>query len=232
MVRRAAVFVDVGGPIYPDENFLLAAHAALNQLREARGLHPVAHPEVRAVYDRVRNSRALSLRGTLAAEFLGHDGDRDLLHQTIATKWIHPAGSLYPDVLGFFGSLRGRVTTGILANQEVATVDALSRDGVAPYIDVWGISATVGVEKPAPEFFEWALRQADVEPHCAVHVGNRFTNDVLPAHHLGMKTIWLLRGEAPDFPEPVEREKADLVVDTLDGLAPKLFELISDCLDE
>lgn len=228
MAYRSAVFVDVGGPIYPDENFLHAAYAALNDLRVARGREQVSFQDVRAVYDRVRNSRGLSLRSTLAAEFLGQDGDREILHQAIAPKWTHPPGSLYPDVLDFFSALKGQVTVGILANQEAATVEALTRDGVAPYIDVWGISATVGVEKPAPEFFQWALREAGVEPHRAVHVGNRFTNDVLPAHQLGLKTVWLLRGEAPDSPEPDERDTADLVVDSLDGLAPQVCELVAD----
>ena len=225
--QKKAVFIDVGGPIYPDDNFLHAAHLAINEIRSSRSEEPVTYSTVREVFDRVRNRSEGSLRGTLADEFLGHPGDRDLLHDTIAPLWVHPEGTLYPDVLGFLRSLHGQVTIGVLANQETATVEALRRDEVAPFIDVWGISAAVGVEKPSPEFFLWALQQAAVEPEHAVHIGNRFTNDVLPAHSLGLKTVWLLRGEAPDDPPSHQRELADIVVDTLEGLGPRVLGLFS-----
>ena len=225
MSERRAVFIDVGGPLYPDENFLKAAHQAINVLRASRNLAPVSFADAKAVFDRVRNTRGGSLRTSLAAEFLGEPGDRERLHDTIAPRWTHPEGSLYPDVHPFLAALAGRVVLGVVANQEKAAVDALSRDGLSQFIDVWGISAQVGLEKPSPEFFQWALDQAGVEPKQAVHVGNRFTHDVMPAHQLGMKTVWVLRGEAPDNPVADERKTADIVVDSLEGLAPRVLAL-------
>ncbi|HXR44998.1 MAG TPA: HAD family hydrolase, partial [Pseudolysinimonas sp.] len=133
---------------------------------------------------------------------------------------------MYDDVLPFLRSLAGRVRFGILANQEEPVVRALERDGVAPYVDVWGVSAIVGYEKPSPELFRWCLDEAGVRAEEAVHIGNRLDTDVRPAHALGLGTVWLLRGEAPDDPTPEQLAEADITVRTLDGLAPRLFELI------
>ena len=57
---------------------------------------------------------------------------------------------MYPDALPFFASLAGHVKTAIVANQEATVIRELERDGLVPYIDVWGVSAVVGYEKPSP----------------------------------------------------------------------------------
>jgi putative hydrolase of the HAD superfamily len=129
-------------------------------------------------------------------------------------------------VLPFIRSLAGRVRFGVLANQEEGVIRALERDGVAPFVDVWGVSALVGFEKPSPELFHWCLDQARVRPEQAVHIGNRLDTDVRPARALGLGTVWVLRGEAPDHPTPEQLAEPDIAVRTLDGLAPRLFELI------
>lgn len=59
-----------------------------------------------------------------------------------------------------------------------------------------------------------------------MHIGNRLDADLRPAHALGLGTVWLLRGEAPDEPTEDQLAEADITVHSLDGLAPSLFELI------
>ncbi len=214
-----AVFCDVGGPIYDDENFVHAALTALDGLVGS----PIDRERFRAIYDDIRARQGGSLRAALAAEFLGDAGRQAELHAATKAHWRHPLGTMYDDVLPFFKALAGKVTIGILANQEEAVVEALERDGLAEYIDVWGVSATVGHEKPSPELFQWCLEQAGVTATEAAHIGNRLDTDVRPAHALGLRTVWLLRGEAPDDPTPEQRAEADFVVSTLDGLAETLL---------
>lgn len=226
MTELKAVFCDVGGPIYDDENFVVAVLRALDELRAAEGELAVDRGRFRQVYDSFRGAQGGSLRGALAEEFLGSSGRRSELHDRTRAHWIHPPGTIYPDVLPFLKSLEGRVRIGILANQEEAVVAALERDGVAPFIDVWGVSARVGYEKPSPELFTWCLEQAGVRAEEAIHIGNRLDTDVRPAHALGLRTVWLLRGEAPDEPTAEQLAEADIAVQSLDGLAPRLFELI------
>jgi len=217
-----AVFCDVGGPIYDDENFVAAALTALDELRAEDGLGPADRTCFRSVYDAGRAAQGGSLRRALAAEFLGSGERRAELHERTRAHWVHPPGTMYDDVLPFLSSLPEGVKVGILANQEEAVVRALERDGVAPFIDLWGVSAIVGFEKPSPELFWWALDQAGAQPHEAVHIGNRLDTDVRPAKDLGLATVWVVRGEAPDSPTPAQLAEPDLTVHTLDGLAEML----------
>ena len=226
MPELAAVFCDVGGPIYDDENFVRAVLTALDELRAADGNPPVERERFRELYDRSRDAQGGSLRGALAEAFLGDRARRDELHLRTKAHWVHPAGTIYDDVLPFLRALGGRVKFGVLANQEEGVIRALERDGVAPFVDVWGVSAVVGFEKPSPELFEWCLAEAGVRAEQAVHVGNRLDTDVRPAKALGLATVWVLRGEAPDHPTPEQLAEPDLAVRTLEGLAPRLFELI------
>lgn len=57
MPGLAAVFCDVGGPIYDDENFVTAVLTALDELRAADGLSPVDRQEFRLLCDRSRQAQ-------------------------------------------------------------------------------------------------------------------------------------------------------------------------------
>ncbi|GAA1635606.1 HAD family hydrolase [Microbacterium flavum] len=221
--RPRAVFIDVGGPLYDDDNYLAAAMSAVNGLRAREGRPPAPAAEMRALYDAVRNGEEPSIRTALAREFLGDPARRGELHSATRPLWVHPPGTLAPDALPFLRGIAGSAVVGILANQEAGVVDALRRDGVGDYVSVWGVSALVGHEKPSAELFDWCLAEAGVGAEEAVHIGNRFDNDVRPAHDLGLGTVWVLRGEAPDDPSPSERAVADLVVPDLVGLDRVLF---------
>jgi putative hydrolase of the HAD superfamily len=69
--------------------------------------------------------------------------------------------------------------------------------------------------KPDPRIWRYALTQAGVARHQAVHIGNRLDADVRPAKELGMRTIWLLRGEAPSSPTIQQLSEADAVITSL-----------------
>jgi len=134
---------------------------------------------------------------------------------------------MYDDVRPLLEALHGRVTVGVLANQEAGVVDALRRDGVAELVDVWGVSALIGHEKPSPELFGWALREAGTDPAHAVHVGNRLDTDVRPAAALGLGTVLVLRGEAPPAPTPAQLAEPDAVVRDLRELRDLLLPLLA-----
>lgn len=212
------VFCDVGGPIYPDENFTVALRRALDEIRSRQNRPPVLAEAFDRVYDEVRAHQAGGLRRSLARELLGEEDLKDELHWRIAAHWTHPAGTAYPDALPMFKALHGIVKLGIVANQEPWTVDALQRDGFGDLVDVWGISAIVGHEKPSQEFFDWALDRAGTSAEHAVHIGNRLDTDIRPAKALGMGTIWVLRGEAPEHPTPEQLAEPDVAVRDLTGV--------------
>jgi len=56
-------------------------------------------------------------------------------------------------------------------------------------------------------------------------VGDRIDYDVLPAARVGMRTVWILRGEAPRDPTPEQLSIPDGVIRTLRELPSVLDQL-------
>ncbi len=66
---------------------------------------------------------------------------------------------------------------------------------IAPLVEVWQLSYRAGRVKPAPGLFRAALDALDVAPERAIMVGDSLEKDVLPAVALGMRAVWVRRGE-------------------------------------
>ena len=223
LANPRVVFIDVGGPLFDDENYAAAVTTAIDELRAADGLPPIDRAEFRELYDDFRNGAHPSLRAVLAERFLGTAERKAELHGRTREHWGHPPGTLHDDALPFLAAAAARAKVGVLANQEAGVIDALRRDGAGGFISIWGVSAVIGFEKPSRELFEWCLAEAGADAADAVHIGNRFDNDVAPARALGMGAVWVLRGEAPDQAPPEQAAVADLVVPGLAGLERVLF---------
>ncbi len=65
------------------------------------------------------------------------------------------------------------------------------------------LSFKLGLSKPNPEIYQYALKAMHELPENAVMIGDTYKNDILPALSIGMKTIWILH-------RPVQ-ERNDLV---------------------
>ena len=196
------VFFDIGGVMYDDTVYARALHTALRNLGAV-----FTDEEFDRVYREARAAQSGSFRRLLATRFLGPDADIGALEVEAARHWAYPATALEPDVRACLESLAGRYRLGIIANQPSAVKDALRRDGLAPYFGVWGVSDDVGFDKPDPRLFQHALASAGVPPDRAVMVGDRLDYDIRPAKVVGMRAVWLLRGEAPD--DPTEEQLAE-----------------------
>ena len=55
------------------------------------------------------------------------------------------------------------------------------------------VSGVVGISKPNPDIFRFALADAGVNPTEAVHVGDIYEADVLGARRAGMKGVLIDR---------------------------------------
>lgn len=214
------VLLDVGGPIYDDVVYRDALLRATRELATGE----VDETEFQAAYDAQRRRQHGSLRTTIAERFLTR-GDRERLSELAARYWDYPPAALYPDVLPALRELSGRYRLAIVANQRALVLEALRRDGIAGYIDVWAISEVVGAEKPHPAIFRHALDEAGVTASRAVHVGNRLDTDVRGARETGLRTVWVLRGEAPPEPTAEQLAEPDAAIRTLAELPPALDRL-------
>ena len=221
--RIELVLLDVGGPIYDDATYREALLRATQELAVERG-HRVSEADFLRVYDEQRQVQRGSLR-TAVAERLLDAGARQALSDRARQYWLYPPSALHEDVVPTLRQLAGRYRIAVVANQRSVVRQALQRDGVAEFVDVWAISEVVGAEKPDPAIFEHALREAGVAAENAVHVGNRLDTDVRGAHRVGLRAVLVLRGEAPPDPTAEQLRETDAAVASLAELPEVLDQL-------
>jgi putative hydrolase of the HAD superfamily len=210
------VFFDVGGVLYDDTVYARAWNRAL---REAGARF--TDEEFDDEYTAARAAQSGSFRRRLMARFLP-DGDLRTLERIAERFWRYPPSARYDDAIPCLEVLHGRYRLGVIANQPGEVRAAMGRDGLAAFFEVWGISDELGVGKPDPTLFELAAKGAGVDPASAVMVGDRLDYDVRPAKRVGMRAIWMLRGEAPDEPTPEQLAEADGAVRDLGELPAEL----------
>lgn len=100
---------------------------------------------------------------------------------------------LYPDVLDALRDLAaGGYRLAIAANQP-APAEAIL-DAMAIPFEFIGTSATWGVAKPDPRFFERIVAELALPPPDIAYVGDRLDNDIRPARRAGMAAVFLRRG--------------------------------------
>jgi FMN phosphatase YigB (HAD superfamily) len=133
---------------------------------------------------------------------------------------------LYSDVVPCLARLRADGWLLGVAGNQPAYAEAPLRTAL-PGLDLVGLSAAWGVEKPAPAFFERVARELRLAASRVVFVGDRLDNDVLPAQRAGMKGVLLRRGPW-GFRDAASAgaAAADLVLDGLDDLPDRLVELV------
>ena len=220
-MKPGAVTFDVGGIIYSDNVFKRAIFDALNQLSEG-----VSQEDFDQVYFEHLKSQSGSLRNKLCIKFLASLDKKAELMQVATKMWRFTPDDLYPDAKKCISAFKSQgIKIGLVANHPESSVESLKSDGIFELIDFLGISAVVGIEKPDPAIFELALSKLNVAGKDCVHIGNRIDTDVIPAKKLGIRTVWIRRGEANPAPTPADLAQADITADDLTNL-PKLVSAL------
>ncbi|HXF72847.1 MAG TPA: HAD family hydrolase [Actinomycetota bacterium] len=215
------VFLDVGGVLYTDARYQDSLRRALRELGAS-----FTDEEFDRAYAECRALQAGSFRRRLTERFLGPAADLREVERRAARWWRYAPEELYPDARPAVAALRGAgYRLGLLANQPSAVREALARDGLADAFELWVVSEDVGLEKPDPRVFARALELAGSPPGRTAMVGDRLDRDVRPAKALGMRTVWVLRGEAPDHPTPEQLAEPDAAIRSLDELGAALEAL-------
>lgn len=170
-----AIFFDVGETLVDEERWW-------RELAERAGLQP------HVVW--------AALGVTIAR---GEDHDALWAHLGIERPddWWYALGysvdDLYPDAIDCLETLRATgLRVGVVGNQ-TETLERWARDAALP-ADVISSSASLGVRKPDPRFFERVVELAGSLPEETAYVGDRVDNDVLPALGAGLVAIHVRRG--------------------------------------
>lgn len=108
--------------------------------------------------------------------------------------WNSDDEFVYPEAEECLRKLSKKYKIGIIANQVFGSEERLAKIGLLKYINLVVASAEEGVAKPDLRIFEIALNKAGCKAEEAVMVGDRLDNDIIPAHKIGMKTVWIKQG--------------------------------------
>lgn len=98
--------------------------------------------------------------------------------------------ALFEDVSEALARLRARgLLLAVISNWDYSLHRILASLGIHMYFDLVVASLEVGVEKPDPEVFRYALRALQVDPEEAAHVGDHPIDDVQGALSAGMRAV-------------------------------------------
>ena len=207
-----SVLLDVGGTLWPDgppiDRYLSYASARLG-----RGLG-LGHDDAVCLAGKlshVPEPAAGHLQDTErfvadVVEELGW-GDRRLDVAGIFGAMCVPAREVLEPFAGADQLLATQRDLGrrvaIVSNTQWRDGDAYRQDftdfGLAGYIDAYITSRDVGYRKPHPAMFRTALAALGAEPATTIMIGNSLNNDLVPARHLGMRTLLVaIEAQPPD----------------------------------
>jgi HAD superfamily hydrolase (TIGR01662 family) len=174
-VALKAVFFDVGETLVDEERWW-------RELAERSGLQP--HVVWAAI-------------GVTIARGEEHDALWGHLGIERPDRWWYglnySADDLYQDAVDCLERVRGLgLRVGIVGNQTEA-MERWARDAALP-ADVIASSASLGVRKPDPRFFERLAELVGARAGEVAYVGDRVDNDILPAVAAGLVAIHVRRG--------------------------------------
>jgi putative hydrolase of the HAD superfamily len=215
------VFLDVGGIIFSDASYFTSLYEAIAQVAPS-----VERAEFDARFDELRAAQAEPFTEALVAGFVSDRRRHDVVRADADARWEkcgYTPEEVYPEVPDALKTLASRYRVACITNHFSWVRDRARAAGFDDFISVWAISSELRVEKPDPAIFKRALREADVGGEVVAMVGDRLDRDIAPANALGMRTVWVLRNEAPDAPTPEQLAVPDATVRTLEEV-PALLE--------
>ena len=212
-VGLAWVFLDVGGPLFSDAAYFSALFEAIRE--RAPGLQRQAYDER---FAQLRAAQSEGFTEALVGEFVTDESAHTAVRRRADVMWERTGygpDEVFPDVVDTLRVLAKRYRLACITNHFSWVRDRAAAAGFADMVDVWAISAEVGAEKPDERIFRFALQRAGVRAENVAMVGDRLDMDLVPAKRLGMRTIWVLRNEAPDSPTPEQLAIPDAAVPSL-----------------
>ncbi|MFQ5846221.1 MAG: HAD family hydrolase [Candidatus Methylomirabilales bacterium] len=101
-------------------------------------------------------------------------------------------GRAMPGAREVLAELTGRgYLVGVISNSDGRLESFLTETGLTEHLSVVVDSRVVGIEKPDPRIFHWALEQTGVAPAQAVYVGDFYSLDVVGARRAELDAILL-----------------------------------------
>jgi putative hydrolase of the HAD superfamily len=215
------VFLDVGGILFSDDSYFSSLYEAIASASAGvtRNAFDERLRELRAAQNEPFTEALVSAFVPAAAAHAAVRADADARWEARGYR----ADELYPEAVSTLSTLASRYRLACITNHFSWVRDRARDAGFDDLVAVWAISAEVGLDKPDPALFRFALDEAGATPDHVAMVGDRLDRDIAPTKALGMRTVWVLRNEAPDDPTPEQLAVPDAVVHSLDPV-PGILE--------
>lgn len=108
-----------------------------------------------------------------------------------ALSRIPTKGNLVPGAKELLGYLRPKYRMFILSNGFVELQSRkMATAGIDGYFDDVILSEEIGVNKPSPELFEYALKKTGAQLEESIMIGDMFDTDIKGAANIGMDQIY------------------------------------------
>lgn len=138
---------------------------------------------------------------------------------------------LYPDVFGFLQNLRDNTscTLGIVTDGlPIKQYEKILRLGLDVFFPNVFISDEIGIRKPNPKIYSYALEKTGAIAEQSLFIGDRFDYDVIPVKETGMKTCLIHRNGKHDKSfDGEERIQIDYEVWDLDELWEQIKDIVT-----
>jgi putative hydrolase of the HAD superfamily len=187
---EAGALKELGIDVAPDSLHrpILAANEFIYNEMAVRPLSTLSREEKAELYGRYQET---------VLQEAGIKYDRKLV--SVLLKMMQQAKMdlvLFDDVIPSLKALKEKgLTLGLISNIEQDISGTLTELGLGTLLKIVVTSQEAGANKPHPEIFRYALKQAGVKPEEAVFVGDQYQVDVLGAGSAGMKGVLLDRGD-------------------------------------
>jgi putative hydrolase of the HAD superfamily len=202
--------------------------------RDARQFSPTVHDQARAAYRALRlavindgiEKDALSCATEVLAS-LEIACDPDIVAAGIEGIMRDALRDLQP-IAGAVDAVRALRERGIALGVVSSAVYhpflewSLSTFGILDAFDAIVTSASCGYYKSSPLIYHHAATRLEATPGECVHIGDSHRYDVEGARRAGMRTVWYARDG-----DMCAHHAADLMVYSLDGLAPLIIDHFS-----
>ena len=113
--------------------------------------------------------------------------------------------TMLPSTPGILAQLRKRgLSLGVVSNADGRITSILERCGIAQFFQIIVDSHEVGIEKPDPRIFDFALTKAQARPEQTLYVGDIYSIDVVGAERAGIHPVLI---ESAGYKAPVKCPK-------------------------
>lgn len=139
-------------------------------------------------FEYLRKSGPDQLRGTL--DDSGAAG-RHRFVEAVTNSFVRETSIGLAHSRDVVGTLKSRYKMGIVSNFYGNLDRILAEAKLDRFFAVVADSSRVGIFKPETGIFDAALKKLNCAPQSVAMIGDSLNKDCVPAHKLGMRTVWL-----------------------------------------